>query len=252
MTAPKLTYSTRNLNDDCSEVAAGTSIAERAVESAELLEKLRSFAAIPAVDFIEVDASLSLKGKGVEFLVTNEGGQLFMVQAPAVKNSPVQRSPEEIVQFLDDEFSPSSAAPEEEELVLRPNSTRDKVGSPKMLIGLVAIWAIIAYVTLAPEGIENVTMVDDAAREANFAQQIEGRYGNAEPGGVAVFVVKNGRFQVFLNSADGLDTEPSLDQAYSFGHRDGELVLVVENGAVLSRNAVGALVFEDEVYPRIP
>lgn len=252
MTASKLTYSARNLSDDCSEITAGSNSPERTIESEELLGKLRNFASIPTVDFIDVDANLSLKGNGLEFLVTNENGQLFMVQAPAMKNSPVQRTPEEIVQFLDDEFSPPSAEAEEEEMVLRPNSTRDKVGSPKVLIGLVVIWAVIAYVTLAPEGIENVTMVDDAAREANFAQQIEGRYGNEGPDGMAVFVVKNGRFQVFLKGADGLDAEPSLDQSYRFGYRDDELVLVVENGAILSRDAAGSLLFEDEVYPRMP
>jgi len=247
----KLTYSSRGLNEDCTKVVPGATTADHPVESADLRGRLRNFAAIPAVEFVGQDARISLTGKGQEFVASNEGGQLFLVQAPAAKNSAVPRSPDEIVQLLDDEFSPAS--PEvEEEVVITTGKARDKFGSPKLLMGLVAVWAVIAFFVLAPEGPEGVTLVDDSAREANFAQQVEGRYGDAGPEGEGVFVVQDGRLRVFLTSADGVDVEPSLDEAFAFGHRDGELVLVVENGAILSRDETGALTFEDEVYPRLP
>ena len=43
-----------------------------------------------------------------------------------------------------------------------------------------------------------------------------------------------------------------MDKAYVIGQREGAVVMVVENGAVLALNETGALVFEDEVYPRLP
>ena len=246
-----LNYSTRGLNEAGNQIEPGANTPEKPVASAALLEILKNFAGIPSVDLVDVDASISLKAKGQEFIVSNESGQLYMVQAPAATNSAVARSAEEIVQFLDDEFTPAQAE-EKEEVVITTGKTRDNLGSPKMLVGLLAVWAVIAYFTLAPDELEGVEIIDDSARQESFAQRIEGRYGVEDPPGEAVFVVQDGRVKVYLTSEEGVDTEPALDEAFSFGQRDGDVVLVIANGAILSLDATGALVFEDEVYPRIP
>ena len=252
MTAAKITYSTRNLSEDCGMIVPGTSSPEQMIESADLLGKLRRFGAIPAVDFVDESASLSLRGKGLEFVVNNEGGQLYMVQAPTATNSPVLRSPEEIVKFLDDEFSPPAAPTAMDDVVIRPPSMRDKLGSPKLLFGLVAVWAVVFYFVTESESPEGVSMIKDGARASDYAAQFQGRYGALSPAGSTVVVVEDGRVQVYLTTEAGMEGDPIMDQRASFGERNGKVVLVVENGAVLDRDLSGALVFDEEVYPRIP
>ena len=100
MAGSKISYSTSELSDDCGQVVIGGKTEAQEVESGELLAKLQAFAAIPAVDLVDAAPTISLMGKGSEFLVRNEGGQLFLVEAPTATNSPVQKSPAEIVQFL--------------------------------------------------------------------------------------------------------------------------------------------------------
>mgnify|MGYP003675090333 CR=1 FL=1 len=252
MTAAKITYSTRNLSEDCDMIVPGTNSPERTIESAGLLEKLQRFSEIPAVNFVDESASMSLKGKGVEFVVTNEGGQLYMVEAPTATNSPVLRSPAEIVQFLDDEFSPPVVPTTMDDVVIRPPSMRDKLGSPKLLFGLVAVWAVIFYFVTRAEGPEGVSMIKDGARAADYAAQFQGRYGALSPAGSTVVVFEDGRVKVYLTTEAGVEDAPIMDQSASFGERNGKVVLVVENGAVLDRDLSGSLVFDEEVYPRIP
>jgi hypothetical protein len=248
---PKLTYATQGLSQDCTRVVPGTETPEQPVESADLLGKLQNFAAIPAIDFLDETTNFSLKGRGQEFLVRNESGQLYLVQAPAATHSPVARSPAEIVQFLDDEFSRHQTS-EPEPVMVSKGGLRGKLGSLRVLVGLIAGWAVIAYFTFKEAGPEGVVIVEDAARAANFSQQLEGRYGAESPAGASVFEVRTGRVKVYLTSEEGVDREPIMDKAYVIGQREGAVVMVVENGAVLALNETGALVFEDEVYPRLP
>ncbi|GAB5559170.1 MAG: hypothetical protein SynsKO_08170 [Synoicihabitans sp.] len=251
MSAPIISYTTTDLSADCSQVQTDVSTEETSISSADLLERLRAFGNIPAVDLIDSRPSIQLKieGRG-SFVINNEAGQLFMVESPASENSPVMRTPEEIVQFLDDEFTPADVE-EVEEVVVETSKARSILNSPILLVVLVAVFGASLYFSLQPEPPEGVTMITDSSRVAGFEAEFAGRYGYNEPGDT-IYVVEDGRFKVFEVTEDGYDPDALLDEEISFGQRGGEVVMVVSNGAVLSRDQVGALVFEDEIYPRLP
>ena len=172
-----------------------------------------------------------------------------MVQAPAASNSPVPRSPEEIVTFLDEEFTPE-AVEEVEQVVVKTSKTRTVLNSPVLLIALLAVLAGSLYFNLRELGPEGVVFERDASRAAAMAEQFHGRYGSMEEG-ATLYVVENGRFKVFGIDEAGEEPVSIMDEAIALGSRDGVEVFVTESGMLLSQNATGDLVFEDETYPRI-
>ncbi|MBT5903633.1 MAG: hypothetical protein HOH58_16150 [Opitutaceae bacterium] len=252
MSAPKISYQANGLSEDSSAVAADQTHAAIPVASAELLARLQAFAAVPAVDLLDVKATVVLQVEGGgEFTVRNEAGQLFMIESPASENTPLMRSPEEIVQFLDDEFSPEEVE-EIEEVVVETSKARTVLNSPILLIALVVVFGVLAYSTFKPEAPEGVSFVDDSARQLSFSQQFEGRYGAVVEDGDLLYVIEGDRFKIFEVLEDGLESEPFVDETYTIGQRDGAAVIVLENGAIMGHNSSGGLVFEDEVYPRLP
>lgn len=252
MTALKISYQVNNLSEDCVEVAADQTHPETPIASADLLVRLRSFLAVPAVDLIDAKATVVLKVEaGGEFTVRNEAGQLFLIQSPASENTPLIRSPEEIVQFLDDEFTPEEID-DTEEVVVTTSKARTILNSPILLVVLVVVFAFLLIRAIQPEAPEGVSMVNDSSRVATFTEQFAGRYGAIEADGDVLYVVEADRFKVFEVTDEGIDPEPFMDEGISFGQRDGSVVLVLDNGVVLVRNETGDLVFDDEVYPRLP
>ncbi len=252
MTALEISYQANNLSEDCGQIAADQSHPETPIISADLLVRLRSFEAVPTIDLLDAKATtvLKIEGNG-EFTVRNEAGQLFMIQSPASENSQLMRSPEEIVQFLDDEFSPEDVV-ETEKVVVRTSKARAILNSPILLVTLALVFDFLLFRAIQPEGPEGVTLVSDSARVATFTEQFAGRYGAVEEDGDVLYLIEADRFKVFEVTDEGLDPEPFMDEAILFGQRDGLVVLVLGNGAVIERSATGDLVFGDETYPRLP
>lgn len=252
MTAPNISYQANGLSEDCSAVAADETHAAVAVTAADLLARLRAFAAVPAVDLLDVKATVVLKVEGGgEFTVRNEAGQLFMIQSPASEHTPLMRSPEEIVQFLDDEFTPEEVA-EIEEVVVQESKARSVLNSPILLVVLVAVLGGLLFIRLKPEAPAGVSFVNDVALQASYTQQYEGRYGAVAEEGDLLYVIEGDRFKMFDVTEDGVESEPFVDETFTFGQRGGDPVIVLADGVVMSHNSTGDLVYEDEVYPRLP
>ena len=252
MTAPNISYQANGLSEDCSTVAEDLTHEPVQVTAADLLVRLQAFAAVPAVDLLDVQATvvLNVEGGG-EFTVRNEAGQLFMIQSPASENTPLMRSPEEIVQFLDDEFTPEEVA-EIAEVVVETSKARSVLNSPILLVVLVAVLLVLLFITLKPEAPEGVNFVNDVALQASYTQEFEGRYGAVAEDGALLYVIEGDRFKMFDVTADGVDSEPFVDEVFTFGQRAGAAVIVLADGVVMSHNSTGDLVYEDEVYPRLP
>lgn len=251
MSTANLSYSTQGLSADCSAVADGAHTDATPIETAALLERLQAFAAIPSVDLIDVQPTVTITVQGGgEFIVRNETGSLYLTQVPTAEHSAMQKSAEEIVQFLDDTFTPA-AAEEVEEVVVTTSKGRSLANSPALLAGLLVVWAVIAFFVLREPGPEGVSIITDPARIDSLADQIDGRYGADQEDGDTVYVVQNGRFRIFEVTDTGVDAEPFDDVAFAFGQQGGQVVLVLENGAVIGRGPEGGLVFEDETYPAL-
>ncbi len=65
-------------------------------------------------------------------------------------------------------------------------------------------------------------------------------------------MIEGDRFKMFDVTEDGVESEPFVDEIFTVGQRGGAAVIVLADGVVLSQNATGDLVYEDEVYPRLP
>lgn len=251
MSADTLSFQTRGLSEDCGHVDSGAQTGSAPIEVSELLAKLQAFAAIPGVDLIDAKPTITVNvSGGGEFTISNESGTLFMIESPASENSPMQKTPEEIVRFLDETFQPAEVE-EAEEVVVRTSKTRSILNSPWLLAALLAGWAGIAYVTLREPGPEGVTMISDADRSARFAEQMQGRYGADAEDGDTLYVIAGDRFKVFDVTDAGVDPAAIFDVSFELGQRGGDVVLVLETGAVISRTDAGDLVFGDETYPRL-
>lgn len=251
MTTSNLSYSTQGLADDCTAVAEGAHTDVAPIETSALLEKLEAFAAIPSVELIDAQPTLTIAlDGGGEFIVRNESGSLFMTQVPTAEHSAMQKSPAEIVQFLDETFTPAEVE-EEEEVVIKTSKGRSFANSPGLLAGLLGVWAIVAFFVLREPGPEGVSIISDTARIESISAQIEGRYGFEAEDGDTVYVVQDGRFQLFEVTDDGIESEPFDDVAFQYGQLGGQPVIVLENGAIVGRSPEGDLVFEDEVYPAL-
>jgi hypothetical protein len=252
MTAPSISYQANGLNEDCSAVAADQTHEAVQVTSADLLVRLQAFTAEPAVDLLDAEATVVINVEGgAEFTVRNEAGQLFMIQSPASENTQLMLSPEEIVQFLDDEFTPEEVA-EIEEVVVETSKARSLLNSPILLVVLLVMLAGLLFITLKPEAPEGVNFVNDVALQASYTQQYEGRYGAVAEDGDLLYVIEGDRFKMFDVTEDGVESEPFVDEIFTVGQRGGAAVIVLADGVVLSQNATGDLVYEDEVYPRLP
>ena len=251
MSALTLTFQSRGLRENCGQVDSNALTERAPVAAGDLLTRLRAFAAIPAIDLIDAKPTITVGVTGGgEFTISNESGTLFMIESPASEHSTMQKTPEEIVQFLDETFQPA-AVEEAEQVVVKTSKTRSILNSPWLLIVLLAVWAGIAYQTLRDPGPEGVTMISDPDRTAMFANQMQGRYGSDVADGDTVYVVEGDRFRVFDVTEAGVDPEAIFDVAFELGQRAGAVVLVLETGVVISRTDAGDLVFGDETYPRL-
>ena len=252
MSAPTITYQTQGLSEDCDQIEAGARRADASINAADLLTKLQAFAAIPAVDLIEAKPTINVRaGSGAYFQISNESGSLFMIETPTSENSPMQKSPEEIVAFLDDNFNPPQID-EAPIVVVRSSKTRTVLNSPWLLLVLLGVWAGVAYTTLRDPGPEGVTPIANPDRIATFAAEMQGRYGSEKSAdGDSLYVVEADRFKVFDVTEEGVDPDPIYDVGYEFGQQAGGVVLLLETGAVLGRTDGGDLVFGDETYPRL-
>ena len=252
MSAPTITYQTQGLSEACDQIEAGAQQADASISADDLLTKLQAFAAIPAVDLIEAKPTINVRaGRGASFQISNESGALFMIETPTSENSPMQKSPEEIVAFLDENFNP----PEIDEtptVVVRSSKTRTVLNSPWLLLALFGLWAVVAYTTLRDPGPEGVTPIANPDRIATFAAEMQGRYGSENAAdGDSLYLVEADRFKVFDVTEEGVDPEPIYDVGYEFGQRAGGVVLLLETGVVIGRTDSGDLAFEDETYPRL-
>lgn len=251
MSAENLSLQTQGLSADCGRVDSAAQTESAPIAAADLLIKLRALAAIPGVDLIDVKPTMTVKVTGGgEFTISNETGTLFIIESPASENSPMQKTPEEIVQFLDETFQPAEVE-EAEEVVVKTSKARSVLNSPWVLVVLLAVWAGIAYTTLREPGPEGVTMIGDAERSAMFTAQMQGRYGAEAEDGDTLYLVEGNRFKVFDVTEEGVDPEAIFDVTFELGQRGGDVVLVLETGAVISRTDAGDLVFGDETYPRL-
>ena len=201
--------------------------------------RLQAFTAVPAVDLLDAEATVVINVEGgAEFTVRNEAGQLFMIQSPASENTQLMRSPEEVAEI--------------EEVVVETSKARALLNSPILLVVLLVVLAGLLFITLKPEAPEGVNFVNDVALQASYTQQYEGRYGAVAEDGDLLYVIEGDRFKIFDVTEDGVESEPFVDEIFTVGQRGGAAVIVLADGVVLSQNATGDLVYEDEVYPRLP
>ena len=251
-----LTFSSRNLSEDCTKVVPGHAVNLAAMEAATAVVRLQAFASVPAVELVDSDARIYLANTNTntKLAVQNENGRLFAQHVPEAANTAMQQTPEEIVGFLTGEgatVNPLQQAEASEVMPAGPRKFRDLLKSPWTAGVLVVVAAVMAYFTFSPEVPAGIKMISDPARITNLHSAFSGRYGEAAQAGQTVLLIENGRFAVLTASEQGVPPEPLMDTSYGYGLRGEQVVLVVANGAVLERGKDGSMRFNDAVYPRL-
>jgi hypothetical protein len=249
-----LTFSSRNLSEDCTKVVPGNAVNLAAMEAATAVVRLQAFASVPGVELVDSDARIYLANTNTKLAVQNENGRLFAQHVPEAANPAMQQTPEEIVGFLTGEcatVNPLQQAEASEVMPAGPRKFRDLLKSPWTAGALVVVTAVMAYFTFSPEVPAGITMISDPARITNLHATFNGRYGEAAQAGQTVLLIDSGRFTVLTASEQGVPPEPLMDTSYGYGLRGEQVVLVVANGAVLERGKDGSMRFNDAVYPQL-
>jgi len=253
-----LTLSTQNLSADGVRVVPGENEGGVEVTEAAALAALKAFASLPAMELVDVDAKIYLVGPRGKVAVQNVRGKLFVANMPEAMNPAAERTPEQTIQQLTAN-SPAmaasaanaEAAPEAEvtaNVAGRSGGWRGALNSGWTLAAFLAVAAIVAYVTLAPETPDGVEIVRDPVRISALNAEFNGRYG--EPT-VTVLVLDNGKLAGKQTVGTGRPEEQIFEKAYRFGLRDAQVVLVVDNGALLEPQPDHGLKYLESIYPRL-
>jgi len=252
-----LTFSSRNLSEDCTKVVPGGEVKIAGMDAVTAIACLRAFAGQTPLELVNSEARIYLANSEVRLSVQSENGRLFSNRMPVATHVAFEQTPEEIVGFLEGVPALSYEAPPDQGSapVLGParrGKWRDRLNTGWLAGGLAVAIAVMLYFNFAPETPDGIKMISDSARIAGLHTQFNGRYGQTLVAGATGLLVENGRFVVYHPTDDkGAPGEPVMDLSYRYGLRGAQIVLVVANGAVLDAEPGGSLKFNDTVYARI-
>jgi hypothetical protein len=250
-----LTFSSRNLRDDGAAVETGHSAPNQSIDANTAVQRLRAFGRIAAVELVGSDALIYLANSKLKLAVQHENGRLFATRVPEAANIALEQTPEEIVGFLEGEQAVSAQSPQNLDptaVRLRPRKWRERLNSRGLLVGLAVVALAFGIYRFSPEVPDGLAMVRDPAKITRLNLQFGGRYGDASVAGSTMLWVENGRLVVYPAGNETTPGEPLLKASYRYGlHSDGQVALVVANGAVMESAPDGSLRFNDAVYPRI-
>ncbi len=247
-----LKITTVNLSEDGTRVEREAGKANVPVTSAAALEVLRAFSLVPAMDLIDVDAKIYLAGPRGKIAVQNLGGRLFGTILPEAVNTAVERTPEDIIAWLTAREPAAEAEAGKEEAggtaaPRQPRRWRQLLRSKSMVAVLAVATAFAAYLNFAPETAEGVEIIRDPAKVARLHAEFNGSYGAP---GATTLLLKNGHLLGQDGAAVDGKSAPLFEKDYQFGLRGKQVVLLVDNGALLEPQPDGSLKFIDSTYPR--
>lgn len=256
--ASRLLISTRHVSADGARVTPGSETPDREIAPARALALLRSFAALPAIELVDVEARIYLTGPQEKVAVQNAQGKLFVAAVPEAVNAAMERTPEEIIALLTAN-DPSAVAPLQHvnapegpaiERARHPTRRRTWRSSPAVLVVLALLTAGLAHLNFGPKAPQGITFISDAAKAAEFHRKLNGSYGRH---GATLFRLAGGKLTGHPSTPDGtVGTQPLLEQRYRLGQRLDQIVLVLDNGAILEVRPDENLQFLQSVYPRLP
>lgn len=261
-TPPLLSLSTKHLSADGGTVRLGEEHVAADVTAFEARAALTAFAAVPAMELVDVDAKIYLTGPEAKVAVQNVGGRLFVTLVPEAVNTAAERTPEQAVAMVTrgdpgrmaNSGGADGAREAERENEMLAAAKRDARGwrgvlrSTRTLVGLVVVAVAIGFWNFGPKSPEGVDLMRDPAKISGLHAKLNGRYGVPA---ATTLVLENGRLTGLKPGPTGAAQEQVFALNYRFGQRGEQIVIVVSNGALLERQSDGSLKFLESVYPRI-
>ncbi len=252
-----LTLATLNLSANGARVTPGDDTVATEVTQAAALDALKAFAGVPAVEFVEVDARIYLTGPRGKFAVQNIRGRLFVTRMPESTNTPVERTPEEIITLLSaaetTAASTVAAAAAEEKAEIEAAAEEISQGPPEwakfiwviaVLAVAVGLWAFYSSSqSKAPKGVQ---IIGDVTRYGSLHAEYDGRYG--EPAATVLVLDQGHLTSEKANAGAG---GKALDFTYVYGERDGKIVLVLDNGTLIEPQPDKSIMFRGAEYRRL-
>jgi hypothetical protein len=251
-----LKISTVNVSVDGARLTPEDGQVNIPVTEAAALAALTAFAGLSALDLVHANAKILLAGPRGKLAVQNEGGRLFVTSVPEAMNIASERTPEEILaELLASDRTAAMASPKDAagakpstEGVRKTVWWQGKLRSGWSVATLAVIAVLVAYFTFRPDAPEGVEIIRDPAKISRLHAKFNGRYGAPN---TATLVLDNGHLTGRETPAAGGAGAPLFEKDYEFGLSHGQVVLVVDNGALLEPQSKGGLKFMESSYPRL-
>jgi hypothetical protein len=127
-----------------------------------------------------------------------------------------------------------------------PTGPRAWINSIWMIAATTVVTVAVAGLTLTSDTPPGIEIVRDPARTATLHAGFDGSYGQAA---ATVLVLDHGRLTGHVGGAPAGSN--AFDVKYRYGERGGQVVIVVNNGAVLEPQPDKSLVFLESRYPKL-
>ncbi len=253
-----ITLSTYHLSADGVSASADENAPKRDVTPETALAALRAFAAMPALQLVGIDAKLYLSSPEEKIAVQNTRGKLLVAVMPELFNTWQECTPEAALARLVGADAPLAGAQLPGQAAKpwspgqrRPVRLRRLLGSGWVLGSLAVIALAVAWLSFSPDTPDGVTLIRDSAKISQLHVQFNGRYGAEEQPGQMMLELGNGKYRSLQAGPAGAAASVLIEADYQFGLRDGHVVLVLANGAILEPQPDGGLKFLNSVYPRL-
>ena len=256
MPVQKFTLSYESLSSDCAQVRPQERGTREDLDEASARECLEAFVAIPAVDLVDLDATIRMRLQQKQVAVSRSGDNLYFTLIPEASHTPEPGTPESIIDYLADreastEATPFEVAPEPE---CRPVKSRWQLPLGVQIALMIILGSLalgLGYHTLnkpAPKGYEfiaNLTLTE------NLSRKIDGRYGFTDRADTLIFEIAGNTVTFFAVTKPDTSPLQVKKENFRFALRDGVVALIGANGDILEINPEGTLLFGETSYPRI-
>lgn len=205
---------------------------------------------------VEADACIFLSGESGEKLpIRNVNGSLVVQVLPTAHHDPAEHTPDAIIQRLS-EVPPHAitASPAEASLLMSeaPPSVAKRRRwreSPWLLAAVLVLATIVAYGLCRRTLPEGTALIRDARQLTTLPARLKGQYGALGSPGAEVVVLERGRITLHAAGAAGPTGEPLMDRTYRLAERDGQVIILVDNGAVFERDPARGAAFRRGALP---
>lgn len=247
------------IHEDVTADCASPQSGERGTRDELDLETVRgcleAFAAIPAVDLVDLSPKIRLRLQSRQVAVGRSGSSLYFSPIPATSHTAEHSTPEGILAYLT-EVPLTAETPDETDSGTGKRTKKFSLGlSLGAQIGVLAVLlsviaGLFVHETTRAPSRPGYVLITDPTRIAELQRLHDGRYGDSRSPNTLSFELSNGQISYFISEKPDAPLQTADVEKIEYALKEGALVLLGSHGNVLSFNAAGQLVYGSLSYPR--